>query len=146
MVLQRSSWAKIRPEGNWPLWQFHSGSACPWPFGCSHRLPRRHSSCRGTRHTHTRRQSAASRHANQLHFQICGKIKSVCVLLADSPVLHNPVVLFVLVSALKSVTHQQHAVVQLLAAAVLVKVDSWRAQDLVRPQTSKILGRKYEMS
>lgn len=55
--------------------------------------------------------------------------------LADSPVLHNPVVLSVLVNALVSVTHQQHAVVQLLTAAVLVIVDSWRAQDLIRPQT-----------
>lgn len=132
MVLQRKSWAKIRPEGNWPLWQFHSGSACPWPFGCSPCLPSSDSSCRGTRHT--RSVCCQSSHkstslSNQWPFSFL-LFRSL-----GSPVLHNPVVLSVLVNALVSVTHQQHAVVQLLAAAVLVIVDSWRAQDLIRPQT-----------
>lgn len=41
-----------------------------------------------------------------------------------SPVLHNPVLLSIHILSLEAITHHQHAVVELLAAAFLLIVDS----------------------
>lgn len=40
---------EVTPEGSWPQWRCHSCSSCPWPSGCSPRLPILNSSCRRTR-------------------------------------------------------------------------------------------------
>ncbi len=54
------------------------------------------------------------------------------------PVLYNPVFLAVHILSLEAVTHHQHTVVQLLAAAFLLIVDSWNS-----PQKSSQLHLNY---